>query len=271
MMHLRHYILPVLTLLASAGCTVMENRKPCPSYLTVNLSLLPEKMVHQNSGLWLEVVSDDNGIVVQETVSPADYPAPDWYIATVPKGYTMVSALVGRKHWRADPTGRTVSLADGYEADSLYAHAARADCTGESARDTVLLHKQWCTVSVILKNAEKWKDYSFRIISDWSGIDLSDLTPVAGRFICSPRRTGDDSFEVRIPRQGDNGVELNMYDSDGELLYSYPLGAIMYGAGYDWFRKDLDDVKVTIDVAQSIQQVEIRPWDSGEDFGNIEM
>ena len=173
--------------------------------------------------------------------------------------------------------GRKLTLPEGYEADSLYMHSSIVDCTGESARDTVRLHKQWCTLTLVLENPEVFRMYDFEITGHWAGISAADCSALEGAFRVSPRRLDEGRFQCRIPRQGDNtdgNLRLKLYSenpdgSRGEEEYDYPLGMAIYRAGYDWFRKDLDDVTVKVDYARADMEVKIQPWDDGENFGNI--
>lgn len=249
---------------------VKEDRRECPCYLTEVFERLPEGMRKPNSGLWLQVRSQDGAIVKQETVSPADYPAPDWLLVKVPKGYVSVAAANGRAHYRTSEDGRTLMLSSGVEADSLWAHASRVDCRDESAVDTVILHKQWCTLTIKLEGVEVWKPYKFQVTGGWCGMDTGDLSAVAGEFSAYPRRIATDRYEVRIPRQADNNLRLKLYeDGEDEPVYDYPMGQLMYGSGYDWYRRDLDDLMVTVDYARAEVTVNIAPWDRGQEFGEI--
>lgn len=258
----------------AGSCTVKEDRTNCPCFLYIDLHKLPEKMRMPNSGLWLDVVAHTGSVVKMETISPSDYSAPDWVIVSVPKGNTLVSAANGRVHMKPALDGRSITLPEGYEADSLYMHSDIVDCTGESARDTVRLHKQWCTLSLVLESPDALRHYDFEIQGSWSGISTADLSAIEGKFRTQPRRLTPERFEVRIPRQGDNSLILRLYSENqdgtrGDEEYAYEVGKAIYRAGYDWFRRDLDDVTVKIDVARCDMEVRILPWDPGQNFGDI--
>ena len=144
----------------------------------------------------------------------------------------------------------------------------------ELARDTVTLYKQWCTLQLRLEGSEAWKPYFFEIHGDWNGLSLRDLSPVKGALFCVPRKTGVNTFEVRLPRQGDSSLSLQVYDTDPyglpeELKYEYPLGRLMENRGYDWDRRSLGDAVITIDYAKADVLVEISGWDEGGDNKDI--
>lgn len=262
---------------AASSCSIKEDRRECPCYLTVVLDRIPYKMTMKNAGLWENLVHPDAGLFYQETISPSDYPAPDWLIIPTPRGYVSHAAAIGRVHYRPDATGTVLTLPKGYEADSLYAHSARVDCREELARDTVELHKQWCTLTIKLKGTEVWKPYSFEVRGSWNSLSLYDLSAVEGEFAVAPRQLAIDRYEVRIPRQGDNSLMLVLYENnpDGtrgdKVVYDYPIGRLIYAAGYDWFTKDLDDATITVDYAVGVVEATINPWDNGQDFGDIEI
>ena len=90
-------------------------------------------------------------------------------------------------------------------------------------------------------------------------------------------------YQVRVPRQVDNSLELVMveipdqvgYDGgraghdgvrtedDGEraVVNRLPLGEYIIRSGYDWAAKDLSDVSVALDLEKQQVMVTVSGWD----------
>ena len=107
-----------------------------------------------------------------------------------------------------------------------------------------------------------------------------DLMPVLGEFRYAPMQE-NGVYQVRVPRQEDNSLELVMleipdqvgYDceeipgqvgddgeragDDGErvVVDRLPLGEYIARSGYDWTAEDLADVNVALDL--EIQQMDV--------------
>jgi len=262
----------VILILMAASCSVKEDRIDCPCFLTLDFSEVPDAM--KSSGVWVNIVHEDGTCLLQESISKEMYKFPEQYIAEVRKGNVSVSAAYGKIRSRVSSDNRILTLESGQEADSLFAHTRYVDCRGESAIDSVRLHKQWCNMTIRLQGTEFWTSYAFEVDSGWNGINLSDLSAVSGNFECIPRRTSADSYEIRLPRQGDNDMSLLVLDDHGDgtrgdVIYEYPIGQMINSSGYNWYNLDLDDLIITIDYARSEVTVEICPWSSGIDFGDI--
>ena len=214
----------------AGSCTVKEDRTNCPCFLYIDLHKLPENLRMPNSGLWLDVVAHTGSVVKMETISPSDYSAPDWVIVSVPKGNTLVSAANGRVHMKPALDGRSITLPEGYEADSLYMHSDIVDCTGESARDTVRLHKQWCTLSLVLESPDALRHYDFEIQGTWSGISTADLSAITPQQI-DDALSAQESSESNVigPKRSAWDIARDQYD-DATTIYTFPDGRRKTGA-----------------------------------------
>lgn len=262
----------VLGAFLTAACSVKEDRMQCPCFLTEDFSRV--ELPVEGSVPWISLLDDTGRAVAQHPIHPDMMRSGPSYVARVPKDDIGVAVLYGSVHYSVSSRPDVLELASGFEADSLYGHCARVDCRRETASDTVRLYKQWCTLELKLEGSESWKPYYFEIHGNWSGINLRDFSAAPGPLCCIPRKTGPVTFEVRLPRQGDASLSLQVYETDGfgmpsELRYEYPLGKLLEHRGYDWKRKGLDDALVTIDYAKADVQVEIAPWDDGQDYHDI--
>lgn len=264
----------VIFFLMMTACSIKEDRTPCPCYLTIDFVDLPYQWQDDGKSLWMDVQDHKSDVLVLETVTLTETMRNRGMRVKVPKGKALVASAGGRNRFRPSPDGKLLVLPEGYQSDSLFLHARVVDCSGELARDTVRLHKQWCTLSVVVAGMDAFQRYDFELTGAWAAFAAEDLSPVRSPFRATLTRTDRDRFVCRIPRQGDNKLELSLYDENvdgtrGRLIHAYPLGELIYRAGYNWFATDLDDVTVKLDFARADITVGIQPWDAGENLGNI--
>ena len=196
------------------SCSVKEDRTPCPCWLGIDIS---PSMEHSRN---LTVSAWDQDRIFSQTVSVADYP--DEYEHTVPKGHVTVSAYCGRK--TGYEQGGRIIIPEGSDSDPIMAHLRLVDCTGEFAKDTVQMCKQWATVNLKIENtSEDRYPYSLAVVSDVCGIDLRDLSPVSGPFRYGLELDSDENCSFRLPRQRDDSRAVITVSSDGERLDDLPL------------------------------------------------
>ena len=103
--------------------------------------------------------------------------------------------------------------------------------------------------------------------------------PVLGEFRYAPMQK-NGVYQVRVPRQVDNSLELVMleipdqvgYDGeempgqagdDGErtVVDRLPLGEYIARSGYDWTAEDLADVNVALDLEMQQVMITVSGWD----------
>ena len=254
-------LFPVL-LLAGASCSVKEDRDVCPAQLVVCLDRVPTPL--RDSPLRLEIRSEDRAVHWRSDVLPADGPV----CLRVPRGNVRIDAV-----WDSEslPSAKSVFQTSGTEADSLFAYASNISCFSESVSDTVYLHKQWCNLTLKLLHPEIWEGYHMEICGRWNGLDLETMTPIPGQMRIQPKRVSMDTYQARILRQGDDGLNMQIFDGDKgpDPVASIPLGEMMRMNGYDWTDEDLPDVTLTIDPTQATIEVDIAPWDESTPFGEI--
>ena len=142
--------------------------------------------------------------------------------------------------------------------DSLYGFFKMYHTRCESVLCDVELHKEFCTMSFTLAGVSAW-----------------DLIPVQGEFSYAPMQE-NEVYQVRVPRQVDNSLELVMleisdqvgYDGeragdDGEraVVDRLPLGEYIARSGYDWTAEDLADVNVALDLEMQQVMITVSGWD----------
>lgn len=263
---MRRPVLPLILILVFAcalSCRVKEDRDACPNLLTIALHRAARQMAAlEETDLRISVRS---GSVFRSggTVDPGDYA--DGLAIPSPRGTDEVSAYTGAR--RSVEDGDRLVLPEGAEADSLFAHAATVDCSGDAAYDTVVLHKQFATLTVVLRGFPTAPPSILEADGSWNGTDLYSLAPVRGPFHARFRQQDAATYRLRVPRQGDSGLALLLYGSGaqgrGDLLGRFSVGSAIVRSGYDWGAADLPDIHITLDHAFPDVRVSIVGWESG--------
>ena len=246
----------VLTLAAS--CSIKEDRSPCPCWLSIDFSRC-------NSGS-VTVAAWGEDEIFSERVAVQDYLESESYEKTVPKGYVNTSVITGEREMKR--SGARLIIPLGHDADSIYAHASYIECFGEFAKDTAVLHKQFARVFMNVE-IPKGHDYpyTFKACSDICGMDLRDLSPVEGDFQVDLKLNDDNICMFCLPRQKEDGGELKLliYE-DKDLIETIPLADWVNKMGYNWLKKDLEDIYIGVDYAKAEVCISIKGWDDGYSF-----
>jgi len=163
--------------------------------------------------------------------------------------------------------------------DSLYGFFKMYHTRCESVLCDVELHKEFCTVSFTLGEDGYTSPYRIEVWGNVAGVSAWDLMPVLGEFRYAPMQE-NGVYQVRVPRQVDNSLELVMleipdqvgYDGeempgqagdDGErvVVDRLPLGEYIARSGYDWTAEDLADVNVVLDLEMQQVMITVSGWD----------
>ena len=267
----------------SVSCSpILEDRSDCPCILTVNTAEISQTTgiisPVQEGGLRINLLNEEGKtIIADKAVKSMDRRGEEEYSTKVERSISVLSSSIGGKHYRILPERRMMVLEKGNEADSLFVHHSVVDCTGETAYDTLKVHKEWCTVTIHLAGNDPRKRYSFDMSGEWNGFMMESIpVPCKGDFRCNTRKLSDGSFQARIPRQGDDSLLLGFYEDDSMGIHSreiasFPLGNLIVRAGFDWYRRDLHDIDITIDSSSLELGIEICPWYGGINMGDLEL
>ena len=249
-----------LALSALVSCSVFDDRTGCPSYLTVWYDLFPGSVVSSGRNLSL-LVNDSEKVAFDENINADDYPSGT--VIKVKKGLAVVSAWTGIDGMVRN--GHVLMTKEGGECDSLYLHVGHPDCCDDLSEDHVQMHKQFCTLTVVVEGGEVWGGNGlWTILSHWNGLDVIDASSVSGDLSSYMRYMGEGTWQCRIIRQGDDSLTLEFEGPTGEPLH-FDLGAIMAEAGYDWSALDLEDFTLYIRQAEGEWIWSIAPWNDGGD------
>jgi hypothetical protein len=98
-------------------------------------------------------------------------------------------------------------------------------------------------------------------------MDLRDLSPVDGEFKVDLKMGQDNICMFCIPRQKENGGELRLLIHDkGEVIETIPLAEWINKMGYNWLKRDLEDIYIGVDYAKAEVSIEVQGWDEGISF-----
>ncbi len=244
----------LLLLPSLQGCSLKEDRTECPCWLDVVVSGCGAVAEQVNVAGWGAERLFGEGVRV------ADYP--EGYEQTVPKGIIRLGAWCGLGD--GEEAGGELRLRDGVPCPPLWSYASTVDCTGETARDTIRLVRQYTGVHVRIENLAEGEEYPYTLAvkSPSGGISLLDGKPLARQWGVGVDRASDGTFSFRVPRQGDGGLLLDIF-LEGDYQDSYPIGEHILRAGYDWDAADLPEIWIGMDYGGTEPVIRIDHWNEG--------
>ena len=152
--------------------------------------------------------------------------------------------------------------------DSLYGFFKMYHTRCESVLCDVGLHKEFCTVSFTLGEDGYTSPYDIEVWGNVAGVSAWDLMPLKGKFRYAPVQK-NGVYQVRVPRQEDNSLEMVMlempdqvgYDGERGVVDRLPLGEYITRSGYDWAAEDLADVHISLDMEKQQVMITVSGWD----------
>ena len=256
-----------------SSCSIKEDRDGCPCWMTVDLSDVAESRwkspevqsniehqdvtkspesrsnVAENVLLRLRGNSDEDAVEYEYQMTEAVRADAGTLEYEVPRGSVGVSAV--------NPVRLTIPV--GEQMDSLYGFFKMYHTRCESVLCDVELHKEFCTVSFTLGDEGYSSPYDIEVWGNVAGVSAWDLMPVKGDFRYAPVQK-NGVYQVRVPRQEDNSLELVMLDDD-DIVDRLPLGEYIARSGYDWTAEDLADVNVALDLEMQQVMITVSGWD----------
>jgi hypothetical protein len=253
------------TMAAATACSIKEYREDCPCFLSLDLRRAFDDIVNGPEELLLSVYCPET--YYRETY--LSWNVPDSLELRVPRGQVVISAISVRNSKSVKDKSLLISYGD--QADSIYAFSATVDASGESASETVDLHKQYSTVYVRFVWPEDGAPSSnpgIRVKSSTNGLLLDALEPSKGAFCIElPEKDIRERQSFRIPRQTDKSLTLELFSrASEEILDSINLGEYIDRTGYDWNAEDLQDIYVEIDYTRTDAVVTVKEWDDEDAF-----
>ena len=298
------FVMWMAGMLFLSSCSIKEDRDGCPCWMTVDLSDVAESRwkspevqsniehqdvtksqesrsnVAENVLLRLRGNSNEDEVdyafkmteTVNTEVGALEY--------EVPRGSIGVSVIempdrVGHDVI-AGYDGDEIRIPVGEQMDSLYGFFKMYHTRCESVLCDVELHKGFCTVSFTLGDEGYSSPYDIEVWGNVAGVSSWDLMPVKGDFRYAPVQK-NGVYQVRVPRQEDNSLELVMLEIPGQAGYDgeraeddgervvvdrLPLGEYIARSGYDWTAEDLADVNVALDLEMQQVMITVSGWDA---------
>lgn len=241
---------------AMLSCSVKEDRTGCPCLLTVDLSETldisltpPSRWDHD---LLVTVFPEEEGSLQKRIAYPE---APQECEFKVPKGEVDVTGLLGLDVGIL--SGSTVRYPEGSESDRLFLSFRRVACLGEEARTSLHMLKQFSNVEIYGLDTF---DYRLVASAGSSGLDLLTAQALDGSFRYEIACDEEGVCRFRLPRQGSDDLKILMFDRDGHLDNSIPLGKYLTGIGYDWNAPSLSDVSIHIDFVTASIDITVGDW-----------
>ena len=248
----------LLLLLPLCSCSVKEDRGLCPCELTVRSSELLK-----TEGNVLVSVIQDGSVVKQGMMSREDFESGNC-VLTVPRRPSVVTVFTGITDMNT-VSGRRLDILSDHECDELYSCSGLAELSTDTADCVVTPHKNYARLHLTVLGMPANAD--LRVTGPVKGYDLVSLAPCEGLFLCGPRPDGTAySWLLRLPRQVDDGLMLEILDPQGDTVGKIGLGQLIAASGYSFEDEDLLDISVTVYLAQSFALVHISGWESDSEF-----
>ena len=236
-------LLCILTLVSHPGCTVKENRDLCPALLVLeSRPLETAALLHLGTATGARTDTLPSGLTE--------------YQAFVDRG--PVSVLVRAPADLPFAAGPELRIPEGEECPEIRLFAREYDIRGEMRRDSVRLYKSYCLLDLQVVSRDGTVPYSFAAVGGWCGFDAAGQV-LAGTFRHRVRPDAEGHGCLRIPRQGDDSLRLELTAEDG-IVRSFSLGEYLRESGYDWTAEDLADAGILIDYAQTSITFVIGSW-----------
>ena len=218
-------IFALATLSLVLSCSIKEDRSGCPCELTIDASGINAEEV--------SVICRTDMDLFRGRLHPG---GDDRSVEIkVPRDILQIVSYTGNAITYEDDNCLIIPY--GNESDCIYADVSVINTKAETAYKKVSLHKQYA-----------------------NGISLSDLSPVSGAFHCMVTPGTDGVYSFNVPRQKDNGIYV-LIENRGHVSDPVQLGKILESVGFDWTKKDLDDISLKIELPSSVISVSITEWD----------
>lgn len=253
---IRRMLIPAL-LLALVSCSVKEDRSLCACRLTVDLSSCAgaSDLIHIR-------VLTANEVIERDFIPGEDMP---FYEIPVSKGSCSLEAFLCPQGLQAG--SGAISVAPGDSCPELYAFCASFEATGETAGQTVRLHKHFTEITLLLEDSP-WDNpgCTFLVTAPSSGVSLPGLEAAGGGFRYEIPYSGAGERSFRLPRQDEGGagrILLELTAPDG-YHQTVELGRMLSEAGFDWNAEDLPDVVLTIRGGEVSLEITGADWEIQE-------
>ena len=240
------------------SCTIKEDRTDCPCFLTLDLGGIETAgMIGEGMDSLVVAIGDGADFYVREAFRLRDNVLE--FGAAVPKTGIDVLVACGNGGFLSDPSG--IHIPEGGECPVLYLSGDSFVADGDEMRRTVTLHRNYCVLTVSMKTSFNARPRPYRIILEGnvSGYCM-DGTPEEGVFHSFSSSSSGGLCRLRIPRQVDGSLLLEIDFLDTGEVRTFPVGEYILESGYDWSAPDLEDIDVEMDFSRSSLTFTVSKW-----------
>jgi hypothetical protein len=256
------YAVAIVALLLPISC-IHEQRGGCPTYMTLDLSSIPESV--ENLHIILEYEGRD---VYADTIYREEFG--EIYERAVPKGVANM-AIFGNIANMRYKDGYVIPT--GLPLDDLYTYFTKIEIRNDLMDKSISLNKNHIGTHIMIcePSGAVNSGINMEITGPIVGYD-NQGSPINGEFYHSPLPnhipTEDEGyyiFETRLPRltpEDDFRLKISSA-SDGVIVAVIPILEKIAQSGYDLTSSELEDLYIEIDISRSAIKI------SAEGFNSI--
>ena len=268
---LKTVLLPAV-LLVAAACSVKEDRRECPVYVTVLTDRFVERGLNDGT---LSFASDQP--IRREAVNFLSLLRVG-FTQPCPKDYARVSVVSGVENGTFSDGALTVR--PGMQADPVWAYAETFSVDADAYLIDAGPHKQYCLVKFTFggsSTAPPDYPWRFRVKAECAGMDLYTLEPLTGFYSAPVGPNAVGEWYCILPRQRSNNMQLEIFLPDagsetaGRTDYVVDLGRAFEEKGYDWTLEDLKDIEVQVGFSNATVTLTVCPWDGDDSQWQVEI
>lgn len=246
-----------LTMLLSA-CTVKEDRQSCPCFLTLDFSGIETSALEAQGLENLEVLISGDGGFADHQMMRLDERVHE-YCVPVPRSGVYVMAVSKDRGYCSPDEGLVIE--EGDECPVIQMFSSSFASVRDEDRLAVLLHKNYCGISVHIKTSYGIQERPFKITVDGNINGYSpDGTPKEGPFRYFSGPSSEGLCRARVPRQTDDSLWLEVDFLDSSEIRTFPIGKYILESGYDWTAEDLEDISVEMDFSRTGIELSMSKW-----------
>lgn len=257
----RKLICCALGLVLLGSCSVKSDRALCPTLLCLNLSGGDESAM--DIYVKGQVLPYRHAAHISKSVGENAQVSFE-----IDKGKTNVIAVSGLHECFIE--NGTLFIPEGGTMDEIFAFSADFEAEGDAKLIDGELHRQSAFLFLdIVSSDEDTYPFYVGVKSNTCGLTLWNMSPVKGGFLAMLHPILGVSHRICLPRQVDDSLSLEFYDSGLRKDSLSPvdkldIGLIISESGYDWAAEDLDDIYVSLDYSDASVSVRVIPWERVE-------
>lgn len=257
-------ILGLCLLFFFSSCSIKEERTDCPCYLTLDFVFVDDVLPQSwPGGLKWNVQTVEGDLIDEGFLDAGELPS-GGQVVSVPK--TDVLSIA----WCVDggicSPLRGLAIPEGEQSPRIFFHFSELDARCHMLRDTVILHKQYANIDIHLRDIVS-ADVKYELEGRSSGYER-DGSVRTGTFRARLAPDSRGACRIRVPRQADENLRLNIYES-GVLARVFNVGETIRSGGYDWSAPDLEDIVLEVDYAAGTVRYSLSQWPETLEFSIV--